>query len=300
MASCLRLVPEDVMLIRRLLSTLLLVAVAQVTPAYAGSGPGPVTVSGDNKDGAVTTTVTDPGTHGSAQTVIVSGAGASNACTWMQMFAWERLPLPPESVVHGTYWIRYCNNQGFDGAPVFVPDSATNNPAAIVTPGLVAQHALNELRLPSPEAAHNPVGDATTNLAVWFWIPQSQWQSLSQTTRAGNVWARVTATPVSTSWDPGDGSAPVVCRGPGTPYDRSRPADQQSSDCTHTYTRSSASQPQTGPDSNDRFFTVRVSVVWRVTWVGVAGAAGQLPDLTRVASFQLRVDDREAVVTSSG
>jgi hypothetical protein len=44
---------------------------------------------------------------------------------------------------------------------------------------------------------------------------------------------------------------------------------------------------------------VRVSVVWRVTWVGAGGASGQLPDLTRVATFQLRVDDREAVVTSS-
>jgi hypothetical protein len=218
----------------------------------------------------------------------------------MQLHVWERLPLPPENVAHGTWWIQYCDNQGYSGTPQFVPDNAPNAPTVIVTPGVLAQSAVNELRLPAPLASHNPPGDATTNLAVWFWIPRPQWRSLSQTTRAGNVWARVTATPVSTSWDPGDGSAPVVCSGAGTPYDRSRPADEQSSDCTHTYTRSSASQPQTGPDPNDRFFTVRVSVVWRVTWVGAAGAAGQLPDLTRVATFQLRVDDREAVVTSSG
>ena len=288
------------MLMRRELPALLLLAVVQLTPAYAGSGPGPVTVSGDNKDGAVTTTVTDPGTDGSTQVLTASNSSSVDSCIWIQVFAWERLPLPPENVVHGTYWIRYCNNQGYDGMPVLVPDNAVNNPAAVVTPGLVAQRALNELQLPVPLASHNPPGDATTNLAVWFWIPQSQWRPLSQTTRAGNVWARVTATPVSTSWDPGDGSAPVVCSGAGKAYDRSRPADQQSSDCTHTYTESSAGQPQSGPDPNDRFFTVRVSVVWRVTWVGAAGSTGQLPDLTRIATFQLRVDDREAVVTSSG
>ena len=276
-------------------------ATAVASAARADDKPPPpsIQITGDYLDGQLTTSVASSGREGTSSQV-VSTSSTADSCTWMQMFTWQRLPLPPESVVHGTYWIRYCNNQGYDGIPVLVPDSAINNPGAVVTPGLVAQKALNELQLPTPEAAHNPAGDATTNLAVWFWIPQPQWRSLSQTTRAGNVWARVTATPVSTSWDAGDGSAPVVCRGPGTPYDRSRPADQQSSDCTHTYTRSSVSQPQTGSDPNDRFFTVRVSVVWRVTWVGVAGAAGQLPDLTRVASFQLRVDDREAVVTSSG
>ena len=63
------------------------------------------------------------------------------------------------------------------------------------------------------------------------------------------VWAQVVATPVSTTWDAGDGTPPLVCAGPGTPYDTSRPESSQSTDCSHTYRSSSADQPQTGPDS---------------------------------------------------
>lgn len=272
-----------------------------LAPVHADGPPAPppVSVTGDFTGGSVTTSVQSTGHSPKGTVTDVSSTGDSSNCVWMQLHVWERLPLPPENVAHGTWWIQYCNKQGYAGTPQFVPDNAANAPTIVVTPGVLAESAVNELQLPSPTAAHNPPGDATTNLAVWFWIPRSQWHPLSQTTRAGNVWARVTATPVSTSWDPGDGSTPVVCSGAGTPYDRSRPADEQSSDCAHTYKRSSASQPQTGPDPNDRFFSVRVSVVWRVTWVGAAGANGQLPDLTRVATFQLRVDDREAVVTSS-
>ena len=132
---------------------------------------------------------------------------------------------------------------------------------------------------------------------MWWWIPPKQWVALTQRTRAGPVWARVTATPTSTIWDPGDGSTPLTCDGPGTPYDKSRPASEQSTACSHTYTQSSAGQPQTGPNANDRFFIVRVTVTWRVTWVGAGGTGGALPPITRSATFPLRVDDRETVVT---
>ena len=41
---------------------------------------------------------------------------------------------------------------------------------------------------------------------------------LQQRTQAGPVWAVVTAEPTSTTWDPGDGSVPFTCAGPGTAY----------------------------------------------------------------------------------
>jgi hypothetical protein len=98
-------------------------------------------------------------------------------------------------------------------------------------------------------------------------------------------------------WDAGDGSQPVVCGGPGRAYDPNRPAREQSSDCTHTYPRSSAEQPQSGPDQNDRFFTVTVTVYWQVSWTGSGGSGGALPEIARTTSFPLRVVERQTVVT---
>ncbi|HEY8827036.1 MAG TPA: hypothetical protein VIM17_04700, partial [Jatrophihabitantaceae bacterium] len=76
-----------------------------------------------------------------------------------------------------------------------------------------------------------------------------------QTTSAGGVTATVTARPVSTVWSTGSPDAPdVSCDGPGVPYDARRAPSEQSTDCSTTYARSSAGQPRTGPDQNDRFF----------------------------------------------
>jgi hypothetical protein len=91
----------------------------------------------------------------------------------------------------------------------------------------------------------------------------------------------------------------VVCDGPGTPYDTSRPATGQSTNCSFTYRHSSAEQPQTGPSQNDRFFTVTVTTTWQVTWTGFGGSGGTLPVLTTASSFPLPVTQRETVVTDS-
>jgi hypothetical protein len=134
-------------------------------------------------------------------------------------------------------------------------------------------------------------------MPTWWWVEPGSWRVLRQRTTAGPVWAEVTATPVSSTWDPGDGSQPLVCAGPGTSYDRSRPESEQSTDCAYTYRRSSAGQPQTGPEENDRFFTVTVTTTWQVTWTGSGGNGGTLPPLTRTRSFPLAVAQRQTVVT---
>lgn len=266
-----------------------------VTTAFADSGPGNGQVQVTSDEGGIDTQVTDPGAPGSVQQQVSKDSGqTADSCQWMQVFVFERLPLPDPANAHGTWWQQYCNGNGWKGVPVFVPDASG---AAPVSPATLAQDASNRLPLPSPTAAHNPSGDAMTNLAVWWWIPRSQWEPLTQQTQAGAVWARVTAEPMSTTWDAGDGTASLVCDGPGTPYDTSRPASEQSTDCSHTYTRSSAGQPQSGPRPNDRYFTVTVTVTWQVTWVGAAGSRGALPPITRTSTFPLSVDDRETVVT---
>jgi hypothetical protein len=197
----------------------------------------------------------------------------------------------------GTWWAEFCPGRDEVGLPVFVPAEGQGAVRVTETPGTVARRAVKQLKLPVPKVGLDPRGQALVGLAEWFWIPRAQWRSLRQRTAAGGVWARVTARPVGTSWDPGDGSPAVTCAGPGTAYDVSLPASAQSTDCSYTYTTSSVGQPQTGSNPNDRFFTVTVTTTWKVSWVGAGGTAGTLPAMTRTTKFRLPVAQRETVVT---
>ena len=72
-----------------------------------------------------------------------------------------------------------------------------------------------------------------------------------------------TATPVSVTWRPGDGST-VTCHGAGTPYTSADDPAAPSPDCGHTYTRSSAGQPGGA-------FTATATITWDVAWQGAGG-----------------------------
>jgi hypothetical protein len=106
----------------------------------------------------------------------------------------------------------------------------------------------------------------------------------------------VTATPIDTYWESGSADAPnVTCDGPGTPYDTSRPASEQHTDCYTVYSRSSADQPQRGPSPNDRYFIAAVTVTWRVSWVGAGGSTGSLPTIRRRTTFPIAVGEVQTV-----
>jgi len=197
----------------------------------------------------------------------------------------------------GGHWYDVKCSDGSLFLSMYVPPAPNNVPPAVVLAGALAERSVNRLPLPTPDVQLNPRGQALVNLPEWFWVPRSAWSSLSQRTQAGPVWARVTAAPTSLSWNPGDGSPAVTCAGPGTPYDPTVSASAQSTQCSYTYTHSSAGQPQSGPRPNDRFFTVTVTTTWSVTWVGSGGASGQLPVISRSRSFPLSVAERQAVVT---
>ena len=271
-----------------------LLALGPTAVALADGHPDPVAVTGDNKDGVVTTQVTTPGAAGDRGPASASNVSA-DSCQWMQVFEFERLPLPPPGVAHGTWWEQYCNGNGWRGIPILVPNSSEQS--AAVTVATLAQREVNQLPLPTPEVRRNPSGDAVVNLATWWWIDPGQWRQLTQRTQVGPVWAQVSARPVKSVWDAGDGTPPLTCQGGGTPYDTSKSAEAQSTNCSHTYTESSAGQPQTGPDPNDRFFTVTVTVYWQVSFVGAGGAGGSLPVMTRTTRFPLRVVERQTVMT---
>jgi hypothetical protein len=277
-----------------------------MTPAFAGvaaADTSPVVVQGDTKGGAVDTTVTSPGKTASTGPTAVpaSTASAAPTCVWtVDQVDNTAILAGAEGVGSvrqgGSYYDVTCSDgSAFPG--VYVPaGSAAAATAAVVTPGQLALQARSRLPLPAPVAGHNPTVPLV-HLAIWWWVAPESWRALSQQTTAGPVWATVTATPVASRWDPGDGSPPVSCAGPGVAYDPTLPLDSQASSCAFTYARSSAGQPQAGPNPNDRFFPVTVTVIWRVDWQGSAGTAGVLPALTTTSTFPLPVAQRQTLVT---
>lgn len=263
-------------------------------PQGAAADDGPIHVKGDN-DGVVTT---DVQAAGSQSGVVHSDSASSSGCTWGLLLVVDGVGRPPVPAGgYGSWWQPYCRD-GL-GEPVWIPNGSPQLPSQGPSAATLAARAVNQMQLPAPGVHVNPEGRALVGLAEWFWVDGSAWRTLIQRTQAGPVWARVVATPVSTTWDPGDGAQSFSCAGPGTAYDKSEPAGTQHTDCSYTYRRSSADQSQTGPDPNDRFFTVTVTTTWSVTWTGAGGTGGALPAMTRSSSFPLAVAERDAVVTGA-
>jgi hypothetical protein len=85
----------------------------------------------------------------------------------------------------------------------------------------------------------------------------------------------------------GDGAV-VTCEGPGTRYDETKAPDEQSTDCSYTYRRSSASQP-------DSRYALAATSHWHVMWVSSTGESGDLGDVGRTSSTRVRVAEIQAI-----
>lgn len=163
-------------------------------------------------------------------------------------------------------------------------------PDATVDPEALAQQALDRTPIPAPEIRLNPPEgrDQVVNVPTWMWIDPAAWVPVSATAAAGGVSVTATATPTSVSWDMGNGDV-VTCSGPGTPYDRTVAPDDQRSDCTYTYRRSSAGRVGGA-------YTMRVTTTWGVTWtVSGAPGGGSLGTAQRTTTTAVRVAEIQAV-----
>ncbi len=198
-------------------------------------------------------------------------------------------PLPGE----GAWYIERCFNaagQEISWNVVFIP--AGEAPGAQVDPLVLAQRALRQLPLAGPSVATSPPPerDQLVNLATWLWV-DGGWEPLSATASVPGVSVTVTATPTLVEWAMGTGDS-VLCDGPGTAYDPGRREEEQSTDCSYTYRRSSAGQP------GERY-PVTATQTWSVSWSasGMAGG-GDLGAVSRSTEFSLRVAEGQALVTA--
>jgi hypothetical protein len=164
--------------------------------------------------------------------------------------------------------------------------------AAPPDPAVLAALARQTLGLPSPVIRSSPAQNALqlTNLPTWLWINPAEWVPESKTATVPGESVTATATPVSVTWHPGDGSA-VTCQGAGTPYTSVDNPAAASPDCGHTYTSSSAGQPGGA-------FQVTATITWDITWQGAGGAGGVLAPLFTTAVAAFRVAESQALNTS--
>ncbi|WP_370088202.1 hypothetical protein [Streptacidiphilus sp. MAP12-16] len=179
------------------------------------------------------------------------------------------------------------------GGALWADMGLTNALVPAVDPAVVAMQAEQQLVLPKPVVRMSPVqtGRQVTGLPAWLWVERGSWSSVSRTAQVPGVTVTATATPVSTVWDLGDGSAPVVCQGPGTPFVEGGDPGASSPDCGHRFAQSSAAAP-------GGVFQMTVSEHWTVRWQG-AGRGGVFPDLVTRTVVAVRVVEVQDLVVSS-
>ena len=156
------------------------------------------------------------------------------------------------------------------------------------SPAEMADEARRHLPLPLPRPQFAPSDQQIVNLDTWLWIDEQNWWPLRSTISIPGVSVSVTAEPTMMTWTPGDGAV-VECAGPGTAFDPTRV--DQTSTCTHTFRRSSATQPESE-------YAATVTVRWTATWT-VQGAAGggDLGTIDRTVTVQTRVGEVQTVNT---
>lgn len=142
--------------------------------------------------------------------------------------------------------------------------------------------ATERIELPIPDVS--PAGDVAVNLGMWLAVEQAG----PYTARAefnSSVWAETTATHVATTFDPGDGSAPIVCEGAGTPIPDPSIESTDPGPCGHVY----ADLSDVGPR------TMTITSTWHVTWQLSDGRAGQLDDITTTAQHSFLIYEIQTV-----
>jgi hypothetical protein len=134
---------------------------------------------------------------------------------------------------------------------------------------------------------------------MWLWVDATdplQWGTHTVTATADGFTVTATVTADQATFEPGDGTSPVVCRSAGTPrpWDPYDPLDHHSpTGCEHTYLHTNVLG-----DITSRY-TVTAAVTWKITWTTTDGQAGTLT--TQVASTTeaaIHVGELHAVITS--
>lgn len=161
-------------------------------------------------------------------------------------------------------------------AALFEPGGRAVWPVTERTPQVVidglAQIARSRASVPVGRIGSAPEGSVETpaivHIANYLWVDNSTWAPVTASASIpGVATVTVTASPVSTTWSPGDGTT-FTCLGPGTPF---QPGMTAEPNCGHAY-----AHPSPGLDASDAY-TLAVTTNWVVSYsctVPVGGTCG--------------------------
>jgi hypothetical protein len=220
------------------------------------------------------------------------GASVAGSAPVLTECSWRAAELPADAVewqgndpAAGQLVINPCNGAS---TYAYVPNAALGIGAAAAAapppppdPAVLAAQGSAELVPPDPVVRRSPGEDYTdpargvpvtwVGLYTWFWVDRGDWVPLTRTVELRGVSATVTATPMSASVEPGDGSAPSVCDGPGRAWTAADANLDPASvgGCGHMYERVTAGAG----------IRATTKINYAVSWTSNTGAGGVLPDL---------------------
>lgn len=202
----------------------------------------------------------------------------------------EQLATVDQMVADEDYYLEctWTDTGVTDYAEVFTYQPGVSGPRL----DAIARRVADQVPLVFPRPATSPAieGEQITGLPTWLWIDPAGYRSFDAQATLAGLTVTVTATPLQVTWELGDGSDPVVCVGPGTPYDLAVDDDAQHTDCSHVYRYESGGEP-------GGVYHASATTSWSLAWEASTGETGTLPDVRRTTTFDLTVTERQAVVT---
>lgn len=155
-----------------------------------------------------------------------------------------------------------------------------------IDPTVLRDRALARIVLAPPTIGTFPTLDkpALVRTDTWMWV-QDPWTASAESDGQGFTAVTVTATPTRVDWSMGDGTT-VQCFGPGEPWSRGR--YEFGSSCMHTYTASSAGQPENR-------FAGSATMHWSLTWSINGAGQGEFATVDQTTPFTIAVGELQAV-----
>ena len=178
--------------------------------------------------------------------------------------------------------------EGGDGPCATPPPAATTPNPVPATPAQLARSAGQRTELPVPAIRTSPPIQAAQLVNLPTWLSVDNWRPQTAMATQGGLTVTVTATPRKVVWRMGTGE-PVACQA-GVAWNPGLREEEQSSDCTFTYRRSSFDQP-------DLKYRASATMTWDVTWTATTGENGTLGQASTTTDFRMRVAEGQALVT---
>jgi hypothetical protein len=187
------------------------------------------------------------------------------------------------SGTYGAYRVdcRTASGRGYVGGRYWWTETPPRDPVDIRT------DVAARITITPPEVQTSPPFDrlpAIVQLPTWLWVTDT-WDVKHEHDTVGYLRVDVWARPDTVTWTFTDGTT-ITCNGPGTPYYPG--GDTHGSDCAHTFTTTSANQPNS-------VHTATASINWIFSWAMNGQDQGDFGTVNPPTTFTIEVAEIHAL-----